>query len=202
MKININVLPSEYRPRRWVLPVTMFLVVAVAATGYYGYNFYGKKAAAQSELDQLQEQLDTINAETLRVIGETQSPIGDLEDQIAAAQAELYALGGVERDYEKWNAERIYWTPVLQAVGQLAPSDAIFQEFRQVGSNREISVSGRLGGEVQNAIILSEYQKRLEQYGIFSRVLLEIGTDTEDIGDGKTREFFTFTITLEVKPGG
>ncbi len=202
MKINVNILPPEYRPRPWVLPVTLALVVAVAAVGYYGYTFYDKKAAAQSELDQMQEQLDAINAETLRVIAaEVQSPVTDLEEQIAAAEDELYALGGEERDYEKWNAERIYWTPVLQVVGQLAPSDAVFSTFRQVGSNREISVNGRLGGEVQNAIILSQYQKRLEEYGIFSRVLLEIGTEEEEI-EGKTREYFTFTITLEVKAGG
>jgi hypothetical protein len=174
----------------------------VAATGYYGYGFYAKKADAQSQLDQMQEELDAINAETLRVIGETESPIPDLEEQIAAAEDELYALGNVERDYEKWNAERIYWTPVLQVVGQLAPSDAVFESFQQVGSNREISVTGRLGGEVQNAIILSEYQKRLEEYGIFSRVLLEISTEEETLDDGKTREYFRFTITLEVIAGG
>jgi Tfp pilus assembly protein PilN len=207
VKININLLPPEYRPRPWVLPVTLVLVIAVAAVGYYGYSFYQKNISARSELEGLQSQLDSVNAETIRVMGQTQAPANDVEEyeqRIADAQAEIDALGVVERDYEKRNGERIYWKPVLQAIEQLAPNAVILTSFSQVGN--EITVEGELGGEEQNAIWLVDFHERLAESGLFSNTVLEINTDPgREVtigGQTKTMDIFTFKIYLEVKPGG
>lgn len=210
MKININLLPPENRPRRWVLPVTLVLVIAVAAAGYYGFypktGFYQKYVSAQSELEGLQSRLDSVNAETIKAIGESKSPANDTkeyEQRIADAQAEIDKLGVVERDYEKRNGERIYWKPVLEAIEQLAPNAVILTSFTQVGN--EITVEGELGGEEQNAIWLTDFQERLEERGLFSLTLLEIDTEEREVtseGQTETREIFTFKIYLEVKPGG
>jgi Tfp pilus assembly protein PilN len=202
VKVNVNLLPAEYRPKRWVLPAAVALAAAVAAAGYFGpYSYLQKNAAAQDEVAVLQAQLDSIEAETMQVIASMEeSPIGSLKEQITAAEAQKAALGAMEQDYEKNNAGRIYWLPVLQAIGEWAPTDMIFEKFRQVGG--EITIEGTLGGDDQNTIVIVEYLEDLEKLVMFSSTGYEISTEEVLGDDGKTREVFRFVITLEVVAGG
>ncbi len=199
MKVDMNLLPEEYRPKRWVLPLTVGLIIVILAAGYYGYGFYGKKAAADSELEQLQSQLDSVNAETQKVIDDP--TMKEYEELIVEAQAEIDTLEAMEQDYETRNAERIYWKPVLQTIRELAPTDVILISFEQ--NDDEITVEGELSSEVQDAIIIVEYAKLLENSGIFSRIAFDIGTEERQTGeDSETEEIFIFTMLLEVRTGG
>ena len=199
MKVDINLLPEEYRPKRWVLPLTVGLIVVILAAGYYGYGFYDKNASANGELEQLQSQLDSINAETEKVIKD--SPIKDYQERIAETQVGIDSLKAMELDYEIRNVERIYWKPVLQTIRELAPTDIELTNFEQ--DEDEITVEGELNEDVQDAIVIVEYAKLLETRGIFSRIAFEI--ETKEIvsdEDGKTKEIFVFTMLLEVDSGG
>jgi hypothetical protein len=199
MKIDMNLLPPEQRPKRWALPLTAGLIVLILAASYYGYGFYGRNVSAQDGLEQLQSQLDSVNAEIQEVIKE--SPIKDYEQHITEAQAEVDRLGTMEKDYETRSSERIYWKPVLQWVRELAPSDVELLEFKQ--NDNEITVDGELSSEVHDAIVVVEYAQQLEKRGIFSRIAFEIGSEERQTGeDNKTEEFFIFTMLLEIKPGG
>ncbi len=199
MKVDINLLPEEYRPKRWVLPLTVGLIVVILAVGYYGYGFYGKNAAANSELERLQSQLDSINAETQTVLADP--TMKEYEERITEAEAEIVTLKAMEQDYETQNAQRIYWKPVLQAIRELAPSDVQITAFEQNGD--ELTVEGELSGEVQDAVIIVEYARLLENRNIFSRVAFEIGSEDRPTDEeGKTEEIFVFTMLLKVKPGG
>jgi Tfp pilus assembly protein PilN len=195
MKVDMNLLPEEYRPKRWALPLTIGLIVFILAVGYYGFGLYGKNATANSEVEHLQSQLDSINAEIAKEMSDT--TVQDYEELIAEAQAEIDRLTAMEQDYEMRNAERIYWKPVLQTVRELAPHDVILKSFEQNGN--ELIVEGETSSEVENTIVIVEYAQQLEKRGIFSRPpALEIGTGEND----EEEEIFIFTILLEVKPGG
>ena len=199
MRVDINLLPEEYRPKRWALPLTVGLIVVLLAAGYYGYGFYGKKASANGELEQLQSQLDSVNAETEKVIKD--SPIKEYQERIVETQVGIDSLKAMEQDYEIRNAERIYWKPVLQTIRELAPTDIELTNFEQ--EEDEITVEGKLSEDVQDAIVIVEYAKLLETRGIFSRIAFEIETkDVQSDEDGETEEIFTFTMLLEVKSGG
>ena len=199
MKVDINLLPEEQRPKRWALPLAIGLIIVILAAGYYGYGFFGKNAAAQGELEQLQSQLDSVNAEIEKVISGT--TIAEYEERIAEVQAEIDRLEAMEQDYETRNAERIYWKPVIQTVRELAPTDVILTSFEQ--NDNELTVEGELSSEVESAIVIVEYAQLLEKRGIFSRIAFEIGSEERPTGEGgKTEEIFIFTILLEIKPGG
>ena len=199
MKVDINLLPEEHRPKRWTLPLTVGLIIIILAVGYYGYGFYGRNASANSELDRLQSQLDLVNAEIQKVLSD---PImQEYEESIAEAEAEIEALEAMELDYETHNAERIYWKQVIQTVREEAPSDVILTSFEQNGG--ELVVEGKLGSDVGNTIPIVEYARRLETRGIFSRSpAIDIAATTETGEDGETEEIFIFTILLEIEPGG
>ena len=199
MKIDINLLPEEYRPKRWVLPLTVGLIVLVMAVGYYGSVFYGRNVSANSELEQMQSQVDAINAETKKVLSDP--TMDEYKERIDEAQVMIETLKAMERDYETRNGERIYWKPVLQTIRELAPTDVKLTSFEQEGD--EITVEGELSSEVQDAIVIVEFAQLLENRGIFSRLAFEIGTEERQTGgDSETEEVFIFTILLEVKPGG
>ncbi len=199
MKIDINLLPEEYRPKRWVLPLTVGLIVLVMAVGYYGSVFYGRNVSANSELEQMQSQVDAINAETKKVLSDP--TMDEYKERIDEAQVMIETLKAMERDYEARNSERIYWKPVLQTIRELAPTDVKLTSFEQEGD--EITVEGELSSEVQDAIVIVEFAQLLENRGIFSRLAFEIGTEERQTGgDSETEEVFIFTILLEVKPGG
>jgi len=198
MKVDMNLLPEEYRPKRWALPLTVGLIIVILAVGYYGYGFYGRNVAAQGELEQLQSQLDSINAEIQQVLNDP--TIEEYKTQIAEAEAEIDRLQVMEQDYEIRNADRVYWKPVLQVVRELAPTDVKLTSFEQ--NDKELTVEGELTGEVENAIIIVEYAQLLEKRGIFARPpAFEIGTKEIEV-EGETEDIFIFTMLLEVKPGG
>jgi len=199
MKVDMNLLPEEHRPKRWALPLTVGLIIVIMAVGYYGFGYYERNAVANSEIEQLQSQLDSINADIEKESSDT--AMAEYEALIAEAQAEIESLQVMELDYETRNAERIYWKPVLQTIRELAPSDVILTSFEQNGD--ELIVEGELSPEADNAIIIVEYAKMLENRGIFSRPpAFEIGTEERQVGENETVEIFIFTILLEVRPGG
>jgi len=199
MRVDMNLLPEEHRPKHWALPLTVGLIIVIMAVGYYGFGYYERNAIANSDVEQLQSQLDSINAEIEKESSDT--AIAEYEALIAEAQAEIESLQVMEWDYETRNSERIYWKPVLQTIRELAPSDVILTSFEQNGN--ELIVEGELSSEVQDAIVIVEYAKLLENRGIFSRLAFEIGTEERQTGgDSETEEVFIFTILLEVRPGG
>ena len=198
MKIDMNLLPEEYRPKRWVLPLTVALALFVLAAIYYGYGFYAMNASANNELERLQSQLDSVNTEIQKVMADP--TMKEYEERIGETRAEIDKLKVMERDYETRNAERIYWKPVIQTIRELAPTDVTIISFGQ--NEDEITIEGELSSEVQDAIVIVEYAKKLQNRGIFARppaFEIEIEEITED---GKTQEIFIFTMLLQVKPGG
>lgn len=200
MKVDINLLPPEYRPKRWALPLSVGLAVVILAVGYYGYGFLMKNDASHSELEALQSQLDSVNNEIQSLINDT--TIREYKDQIAQAQAEVAELNTMEQDYEAYYADRVYWKSVIQTIRELAPSDVILTEFEQEGDN-EITVEGELSSGVENSIVIVEYAEQLENRGMFSQVAFEIDVDERQVeGSDKTEEIFVFTLLLEVKTGG
>jgi Tfp pilus assembly protein PilN len=200
MKVDMNLLPEEHRPKRWALPLTIGLIIVVLAAGYYGFDFYDKNAEASSEVESLQSQLNTINAEIEQEMNDTS--VAEYEAQIAEAQAEIDSLKAMELDYETRNADRIYWKPVLQVIRELTPNDVTLTSFEQ--NDKELIVEGELSEDVENAIIIVEFAKKLEQRGIFSRPpAFEIGAEERQEEDSEDPiEIFVFTILLEVEPGG
>ena len=202
MKVDLNLLPEEHRPKRWALPLTVGLIIVILAVGYYGFGLFGKSADAHSQLEQLQSELNSVNAEIQKVINE--SPIAEYETQIAESQAEVDRLKAMEKDYAKHVAQRIYWKPVLQAVREEAPHDVTLTSFEQ--NDNTLTLEGELGGDVENAVIIVEYAKNLEDRGIFTRSpAFEIGSEERPVGEGedsKTVEVFVFTMLLEVRRGG
>ncbi len=199
MKVDINLLPPEHRPKRWALPLTVGLIIVVLAGGYYGFGLYGKSASAYGELEQLESQLDSVNAEIEKVL--SAPAMQEYQERITEAQTEIDRLQAMQQDYETRNAERIYWKPVLQTLRELAPTDVILNAFEQNGD--EITVDGELSSDVENAIVVVEYAQLLENRGIFSRIAFEIGTEKSSAGEGdEPEEIIIFTMLLEVKPGG
>ncbi len=196
MKVDINLLPPEYRPKRWALPLTILLIVIILAIGYYSYGFVIENTEATNEIDRLQSQLDSLNAEINSVINDP--TIKEYIERVADAQSEVDTLGIAKQDYEKYNIDRIYVMGVLQTVRELAPSDVILISFEQ--NDNEIAVEGELSSETQNSVIIVEYAKLLEGRNLFSRVAFEIDTEERTV-DEKTVEVIIFTLLLEVMPG-
>ena len=201
MKVDINLLPEEHRPNKLALPLTILLVVVILAAGYFGYGFYNRNVDANDELEELQVQLDSINAETEQVISD--SKIAEYQEQITQTEAEIAMLQQMERDYETRNSEKIYWKPVIQVIREEAPNNVIIESFDQ--NDDEITVEGYLSSEAENDIIIMEYWQRLDERGVFSRFDYEFGTGERTIGtgdDAETEEITEFVILLQVIPGG
>lgn len=200
MKVDLNLLPVEHRPNKLALPLTVGLIVVILAAGYFGYGFYTKNADANSQLEGLQAQLDSINAETQQVISDSQ--IASYQEQIAQTQEEIARLEETEREYEKYNSEKIYWKPVLQKIRELAPTDVTILSFDQ--NDDELTIEGELSTTAGN-VVLYEYARKLEASGIFSRTAFEISTETRTITEGdesKEVEVTVFTMLLKVEAGG
>lgn len=195
MKVDINLLPEEYRPKRWALPLTIGLIIVILAAGYWGYTSFAKKAVANSELDQLQSQLDSVNAELQQVT--SGSGISVYQQQIADTQAQIDKLQALEDDYEYLSDQRVIWRPVIQTIRERAPTDVTLTNFEQNGD--EISVEGELASGITDATIIIAYRQQLDSSGIFSRITVEIGTEEITTEDGKTEDIYVFTMLLEVK---
>lgn len=201
MKVDINLLPPEHRPKPWALPLTIGLAVVIVAAGYYGWGFYDRKAAANSQLQELKTRLAATNAEITKVQADPTKK--NLQQSITEAQAKINSLKAMELDYEKYYSGRIYWKPALQVVRELAPTDIKFTAFET--NEDELTVEGELSSDVTDAVIIVEFAQELEKRGIFSRIAFEIGTDEREETVGtttETREVFVFTMLLEVPPGG
>jgi Tfp pilus assembly protein PilN len=200
MKIDINLLPQGYRPKYWILLLTVGLVLIILAAGYYGYGFYERNVDASSELERLQSQLDLVNAEITKELSDT--TIEELQSEIVEVEAEIEELKYVEKEYEKYNSERIYWKPVLQAVREMVPTDVIITSFRQTGN--QLTVEGELLSGIGGTIPIVEYARKLEaRADMFSRVVFDIFSEERPTGiEDETEEVFIFTMILQVRPGG
>ena len=187
--IDINLLPPEYRPHRWALPLAIGLILVILALGYSGYGLAGKKADADNDVSHLETQLEAVADESEAAIND---PIiqGYLDD-ISEAEAELDLLKAMQQDFETFQNAHVDWWYVLQTVRGLAPKEVSLKSVEQDGN--EFTV----GGETTDAAAIVDYAQGLRDTAIFSHVAFEISTEEED-----EIIITTFSLLLEVKPGG
>ncbi len=200
MKVDINLLPPEYRPKRWALPLTVGLAIVVLVVGYFGMDFYKRNASANTRLQSLQLQLISVNAEVDKALKDT--TVKDYQAKIAAAQSQITTLTAMEKDYEAYYKDRIYWRDILQTVREVAPTDMIFNSFEQ--QDRTLTIEGELASGVTDAVIIIEYAGALDKRGVFSRVAFDISTEERAVEEeeDETEQIFVFSMLLEVKTAG
>ncbi|MFC2068592.1 PilN domain-containing protein [Chloroflexota bacterium] len=199
MKININLLPPEFRPNRWALPLTIFFIVIILAVGYYGYGFLVKNVEAEAKAEPLQVQLASLRSELEKVSQDT--TVAEYTQRVAEAQNKLGELEGTQKDFEIWNVEKIYMKSVVRTIRELVPHDVTLTAIEQQGDD-EITVDGEITGETQSSIIVVEYAKLLEARYIFSQVALELSTEERATGENNANEeYIIFTILLKVVSG-
>jgi len=181
-KIDINLLPSEYRPAKkskliFVLSITIAVLVVASAflvIAKSGVNSDVK--SLKTELTGLQQQLSTLQA--------NKNEADSVRGQIADAQNQLLIL---ETDYQSFLADRYALSQIITEIDDLVPGNKISLKSISISTNNELSITG-LSTKRSN---IYDFVLALEDSDFFTGVDFQFG-DCPDISSCQ----FTITASL------
>lgn len=198
-KIQFNLLPKELGPRPVISLVTVLLLVVVIALGAATYLMYDGKSDADSKVDELKEQLATLEGQTKAALNNPE--IAKLQGEIAKVQAQVNAQGPMKQDYESFMASWVNWDQVLAQLQSLATSTKVNLDSvtKRTGNTLE------LRGTAPNNKTVFDYVLALKaRQDYFSSVGFPTVQYRETLNEveKKTETESTFTLSVEVKSGG
>ena len=180
-KIDINLLPSEFRPVKksklsLILYITIFvLICAIAPFVIMKSGVDSDSSSLKVELNSLQQQLSTLQANKTEADG-IKSQIAAVQDQLAAAKAD---------DHSFFN-QNILWSKVVTEINDLVPRSKI--------TLSSIATSGAgvtLSGTSVKKTYVYDLVVAINQSVFFSHIGFHFG-DCPDIAS------CSFTITASV----
>lgn len=180
-KINLNLLPAEYRPpKKSYLGLTLYLVVfiliCVAAVLFIMKSgLDGDIKDLDQELANRQQQLDELRANQ----EEAEPIIAD----IAEAQNQLANL---ETDYQGFLDSRAFWSQIIYEIDDLVPGNKITLE-----SITDMGDLINIAGMSTKRTYVYDYAVALEESDLFENVDFTFG-DCPDVSE------CDFNITLQL----
>ena len=200
-KIQFNLLPKEMGPRPVITLVTALLLVVVIALGAATYLMYDGKSDADSKVDDLKEQLATLEAQTKAALNNPE--VTRLQGLIAQVQAQVNAQGPVKQDYQSFVASWVNWDQVLAQLQSLATSTKVTLDSvtKQTGNIVELKGTAPTNKTVFDYVLaLKGRQQYFSSVGFPTVQYSEKVVESE--GKQTTVTESTFTLSVEVKSGG
>ncbi len=164
-KIDLDLLPSEYKPSK-LLRLNFILVLAAIVLAGLIAPFVILEVNASSRIDSLEDTLSLRNAELNELYGK-QAEATALQAQIDAADNKLNSM---EQDYQTFREELVLWSEIIDEIDDLLPGGITLSNITQTGS--EITLVGSTG-DIET---LNDYALELEESDYFSSATIKAVT--------------------------
>ena len=183
-KIDLDLLPDEYKPRKVSRLTTVLVIVVVVMVCLAGLLFF-LKSNADGKIESLEDELVTVTADyngAVKLVKEGKA----LQDQIDAAESKLE---GIEEDYVIYKEDLIVWSVIIKEIDDAIPGTRLsLKSITQSGS------SITLQGTANEDSYIWNYATNLEEKEYFWDV-----TPTSIVSTGASS---SFTITMKYGSGG
>jgi Tfp pilus assembly protein PilN len=183
-KIDLDLLPDEYKPRKVSKVTTVLVIVVVVMVCLAGLLFF-LKTNVDGKIESLEDELVTVTADyngAVKLVKDGKA----LQDQIDAAESKLEAI---EEDYVIYKADLIVWSVIVKEIDDAIPGTRLsLKSITQSGS------SITLQGTANEDSYIWNYATNLEEKEYFWDV-----TPTSIVSTGASS---SFTITMKYGSGG
>jgi len=183
-KVDLDLLPDEYKPRKVSKTSTVLVVLVVVMVCLAGL-FIFLKMNADSQIESLEDERDTVTAEyqaARNIVTEGKA----LQAQIDAAESKLEAIEG---DYVIYQEDLILWSVIIKEIDDAIPGTRLsLKSIKQSGS------SITLQGTAKEDNFIWNYAINLEEKEYFWDVTVKSIVST-----GASS---SFTITMKYGSGG
>jgi len=183
-KIDLDLLPDEYKPRKVSRLTTVLVIVVVVMVCLAGLLFF-LKSNADGKIESLEDELVTVTADyngAVKLVKEGKA----LQDQIDAAESKLEAI---EEDYVIYKEDLIVWSVIIKEIDDAIPGTRLsLKSITQSGSSITLQGSANEDSYIWN------YATNLEEKEYFWDV-----TPTSIVSTGASS---SFTITMKYGSGG
>jgi Tfp pilus assembly protein PilN len=183
-KIDLDLLPDEYKPRKVSKLTTVLVIVVVVMVCLAGLLFF-LKSNADGKIESLEDELVTVTADyngAVKLVKDGKA----LQGQIDAAESKLAAI---EEDYIIYKEDLIVWSVIVKEIDDAIPGTRLsLKSITQSGS------SITLQGTANEDNYIWNYATNLEEKEYFWDV-----TPTSIVSTGASS---SFTITMKYGSGG
>ena len=183
-KIDLDLLPDEYKPRKVSRVTTVLVIVVVVMVCLAGLLFF-LKSNADGKIESLEDELVTVTADyngAVKLVKDGKA----LQGQIDAAEGKLEAI---EEDYVIYKEDLIVWSVIIKEIDDAIPGTRLsLKSITQSGS------SITLQGTANEDSYIWNYATNLEEKEYFWDV-----TPTSIASTGASS---SFTITMKYGSGG
>ena len=183
-KIDLDLLPDEYKPRKVSRVTTVLVIVVVVMVCLAGLLFF-LKSNADGKIESLEDELVTVTADyngAVKLVKEGKA----LQDQIDAAESKLE---GIEEDYVIYKEDLIVWSVIIKEIDDAIPGTRL--SLKSITQNGD---SITLKGTANEDSYIWNYATNLEEKEYFGNV-----TPTSIVSTGASS---SFTITMDYGSGG
>ena len=183
-KIDLDLLPDEYKPRKVSKLTTVLVIVVVVMVCLVGLLFF-LKSNADGKIESLEDELVTVTADYNGAVKWVKDGKA-LQAQIDAAEGKLEAI---EEDYVIYKEDLIVWSVIIKEIDDAIPGTRL--------SLKSITQSGpsiTLQGSANEDSYIWNYATNLEEKEYFWDV-----TPTSIASTGASS---SFTITMKYGSGG
>ena len=183
-KVDLNLLPDEYKPRKVSKTSTVLVILVVVMVCLAGL-FIFLKTNTDGKIGTLEDELVTVTADynvARNVVTEGKA----LQDQIDAAESKLEAIEG---DYEIYKEDLILWSVIIKEIDDAIPGTRLsLKSITQSGSSINLVGTANEDNYVYN------YATNLEEneyfWGVTVKSIVSSGASS------------SFTITMKYGNGG
>ena len=183
-KIDLDLLPDEYKPRKVSRVTTVLAIVVVVMVCLAGLLFF-LKSNADGKIESLEDELVTVTADyngAVKLVKDGKA----LQGQIDAAEGKLEAI---EEDYVIYKEDLIVWSVIIKEIDDAIPGTRLsLKSITQGGSSITLQGSANEDSYIWN------YATNLEEKEYFWDV-----TPTSIVSTGASS---SFTITMKYGSGG
>ncbi|MCX5998519.1 MAG: hypothetical protein NTU41_02710 [Chloroflexi bacterium] len=197
--VDFNLLPSEYRPRLWLLRLTVLMAVLCLVLIGSAYLITVRTSDEEARAASLTSQQQSQQAEINRL--ENDPDTQALKTQRSALETSLAALAAMKLDYQTYSGSRVIWSDKLSEILSAArdtvgEASLVVQSMTQTGT--QIVIVG-VSPNGNQAIV--DFARKLMDSGLFSSVDYQI-TQTADSGQPSPYPSFRMTLQVTATGGG
>jgi len=174
MNIDINLLPEELRPRPPVETRTLLVIVLILALAAGCYLLFQAKSDAQAEIADLEKDIAEVNQQ-----------IDTITKDAQGLTSSISKLETVTKNYESFVDSRVIWGDALYRAHSHVPTLVGISKLTQDG----------------NSLVIEGTAKKYSDATSYGRAL-DRDTKFTLAGWPTLKEAATFSLTIEVAPGG
>ncbi len=182
-KIDLDLLPDEYKPRKVSRLTTVLVIVVVLMVCLAGLLVF-LKTNVDGKIESLEDELVTVTADyngAVKLVKDGKA----LQDQIDTAESKLEAI---KQDYEIYKADMV-WSVIIKEIDDAIPGTRL-----RLSSITQSGTSISLVGTTNEDSYIWNYATNLEEKEYFWDV-----TPTSIVSTGASS---SFTITMKYGSGG